>query len=114
MAPAGPSARPRMRARTPAPAGLASRGPLALWHQRTDDQADDRHDDRANDIVKEIGNRRGGRMPGDEEHRRDPGDETDECTVAVHALQAQRQNEDAEDRPVEERSELIDDFDQRS
>ena len=42
------------------------------------------------------------------------GDEPDERAVAVRRLDAERQDEHAENRSVEQRPELVDDLDERS
>ena len=43
-----------------------------------------------------------------------PHDQAGERAVPVHALEGQRENEDAEQGSVEEGSEAVDDFDQRT
>ena len=43
-----------------------------------------------------------------------PREQADERAVAVGALNAEREHEDAEQRAIEERAEAVDDFDQRS
>ena len=103
-------------ARSPSAATIESS--CGLWHaaspvDQAHQQADDHHDDDADRIVPEKRDAAGRGVKRERRDDRHAGQQADERAVPVARLNAERQDEDAEQRPVEERPEPVDDLDQR-
>ena len=76
---------------------------------RAYDQAHDDHDHGADDVVPQECDTGEAREPG---HRRHAGEEADEGAVAGGRAESDGEDEHAENRSIEKRSEAVDDLDQ--